>query len=191
MFFFVCLFLFFCFFCLPSLIFPNQDLSNHYYCLFQFETIWLYDGNVDYLKGKHISLFIAAMLLLLISLPYTAILIFIQYLQHWSSYRVLFWVKKLKPLFDAYTGPYKDRHRYWAGLLLLVHIVLFLMFSIYILTSIFWQSLRMYVLSLLVYLATAGSVYKALYLDVIEYSFFFKPSVLVSTTCGYLLLPVQ
>jgi len=44
--------------------------------------VWLYDGNVDYLKGKHILLFIAALLLLLISLPYTAILIFIQYLQH-------------------------------------------------------------------------------------------------------------
>ena len=92
--------------------------------------VWLYDGNVDYLKGKHIPLFIAALLLLLISLPYTIILIFIQHLQQWSSYRVLFWVKKLKPLFDAYTGPYKDRHRYWTGLLLLVRIALFLMFSV-------------------------------------------------------------
>jgi len=44
--------------------------------------VWLYDGNVDYLKGKHNPLFIAALLLLLISLPYKAILIFIQYLQH-------------------------------------------------------------------------------------------------------------
>jgi len=44
--------------------------------------VWLYDGNVDYLKGKHIPLFIAALLLLLISLPYTVILIFIEYLQH-------------------------------------------------------------------------------------------------------------
>ena len=35
---------------------------------------WFYDGNVDYLKGKHIPLFIAALLLLLISLPYTFIL---------------------------------------------------------------------------------------------------------------------
>ena len=77
--------------------------------------VWLYDGNVDYFKGKHIPLFIAALLLLLISLPYTFILNFIQDLQHWSSYRVLFWVKRLKPLFDAYTGPHKDKHRYWTG----------------------------------------------------------------------------
>ena len=38
--------------------------------------VWLYDGNVNCLKGKHILLFIAALLLLL-SLPYTIIPIFI------------------------------------------------------------------------------------------------------------------
>ena len=27
------------------------------------------------------------------------------------------------PLFDAYTGPYKHKHRYWTGLLLLVRVV--------------------------------------------------------------------
>ena len=33
--------------------------------------VWLCNGNVDYLEGKHIPLFIVA-LLLLISIPYTA-----------------------------------------------------------------------------------------------------------------------
>ena len=37
-------------------------------------------------------------------------------------------VNKLKPLFDAYTGPYKDKHHYWTDLLL-IHIGLFIMFS--------------------------------------------------------------
>ena len=33
--------------------------------------VWLYDGNVDYLKGKHIPLFIAALILLIfLSIPY-------------------------------------------------------------------------------------------------------------------------
>ena len=107
--------------------------------------VWLYDGNVDYLKGKHIPLFTAKLLLLLISLPYTAVLIFIQYLQHWSGYRVVFWVKKLKPLFDAYTEPYKDRHCYWTGLLLLVRILFFFLCSQQVLKEVltltFWQSL--------------------------------------------------
>ena len=93
--------------------------------------IWLYDGNVDYLKGKHIALFVAALLLLVfISLPYTVALLFIQCLHYRSRYRILAWVRRLKPLFDAYTGPYKDKHRYWPGLFLVVRIVLFLVFSV-------------------------------------------------------------
>ena len=67
--------------------------------------IWLYDGNVDYLKGKHIALFVAALLLLLfISLPYTVALLFIQCLQYRSRYRILAWVRRLKPLLDATEG---------------------------------------------------------------------------------------
>ena len=93
--------------------------------------IRLYDGNVEYLKGKHIALFVAALLLLvLISLPYTVALLFIQCLQYRSKYRLLAWVRRLKPPFDAYTGPYKDKHCYWPGLLLVVRAVLFLVFSV-------------------------------------------------------------
>ena len=73
--------------------------------------VWLYDGNVDYFKGKHVPLFIAALLLLiLVSFPFTATLLFNQCLQKLSNKRVLCWVGKLQPLFDAYTGPYKVQH---------------------------------------------------------------------------------
>ena len=146
--------------------------------------VWLYDGNVNYLKGKHIPLFIAALLLLLVSLPYTAILIFIQCLQHWSSYRVLFWVKKLKPLFDAYTGPYKDRHRYWTGLLLLVRIVLFLIFSMNTRgsTEINLLAIILTVLSLFTHGIVVGIVYKTWSLNAIEHSYFLNLGVLSTAT---------
>ena len=146
--------------------------------------IWLYDGNIDYLKGKHIPLYIAAHLLLLIFLPYTAILISIQFLQKRSSYKLLSWVKRLKPLFDAYTGPYKDRHRYWTGLLLLVRIVLFLIISMnsHGKADINLLAIISTVLSLLVYLAFAGGVYKAWYLNIIQYSFFLNLGILSSAT---------
>ena len=75
--------------------------------------VWLYDGNVDFLKGKHIPLFIASLLLLiLVSIPFTLSLVSIQWLQRISHYRPLFWAHKFMPLFDAYTGPYKHKHRY-------------------------------------------------------------------------------
>ena len=146
--------------------------------------VWLYDGNVDYLKGKHIPLFVGALLLLLISLPYTLILIFIQYLQHRSSHRVLFWVQKLKPLFDAYTGPYKDRHRYWTGILLLVRILLILIFALNTRGSpdINVLAISLTVLSLFMHAILAGNVYKTWHLNVIEYSFFLNLGVLASAT---------
>ena len=146
--------------------------------------VWLYDGNVDYLKGKHIPLFIASLLLLLISIPYTTLLIFIQYLQHRSSYRVLFWVKKLKPLFDAYTGPCNDRHRYWTGLLLLVRIVLFLTFSLNTRgnADINLLAIILTVLSLFMHDVLFGTVYKTWSLNAIEYSYFLNLGVLTSAT---------
>ena len=146
--------------------------------------IWFYDGNIDYLKGKHIPLFIATLLLLLISLPYTVILIFIQLLQKFSSHRVLFWVKKLKPLFDAYTGPYKDRHRYWTGLLLLVRIVLFLIFSLTTPGSadVNLLAITVTVFSLFMHSVVVGTVYKTWSLNVIEYSYFLNLGILSTAT---------
>ena len=39
--------------------------------------VWLHDGNVLYLQGKHVALFLAALLLLLtVSLPCTTLLLF-------------------------------------------------------------------------------------------------------------------
>ena len=53
--------------------------------------VWLYDANVDYFKGKHIPLFMAAVLVLIfLTVPYTALLFFIQCLQVTTNYRVLF-----------------------------------------------------------------------------------------------------
>ena len=133
--------------------------------------VWLYDGNVDYLKLKHMLLFVAAVFLLLLSLLYTAILIFIQCLQHRSKYKVLFWVKKLKPLFDAYTGPYKERHRYWTGLLLLVRIVLFLVFSTNVLgdPAINLLATCTAVLCIQLHTSFTGGTYKVWYLNALEF----------------------
>ena len=92
--------------------------------------VWLYDGNVEFLRGKHLVLFILTLIFLSLSVPYTLSLVTIQWLLRVSHYRVLFWVQKFKPLFDAYTGPYKTRHRYWTGLLLVVRLVVLIAFSL-------------------------------------------------------------
>ena len=89
--------------------------------------VWREDGNVDYLQGKHIPLFIVALSFGLVTLPYAVVLFLVQWLQKHN--RVCSWVVKMKPLFDAYTGPYKTNYRFWTGLLLLFRILLFVTFT--------------------------------------------------------------
>ena len=91
--------------------------------------VWLYDANIDYLVGKHIPLFLVAILVFLfLFLPYTLLLLFGQWLQAISHLRLFSWINRLKPFMDSYHAPYKPKHRYWPGLLLVLRIVLYLRF---------------------------------------------------------------
>ena len=147
--------------------------------------VWLYDGNVDYLKGKHIPLFIAALMLLtLLSIPYTLVLLCIQWLRLLPSYRILFWVRKFKPLFDAYTGVYKRQHGYWTGLLLLVRAGLFLVLALNILgePSINLLATASSTFCLITYLASFGGMYRQRYINLIEYSFLMNLGILSTAT---------
>ena len=149
--------------------------------------VWLYDGNVDYLKGKHIPLFVAALFLLVfVSAPYTAVLLLIQWLQKWSFLSVFFWVRKLHPLFDAYTGPYKVKHRYWTGLLLLVRVCLFLVFSLNSLgdPTINFLAVVAMTFCLLTYVSFTGGIYKLWFLNVLENAFILNLGLL-SAAVGF------
>ena len=137
--------------------------------------VWLYDGNIGYLKGKHIYLFAAAaVFLLFLVLPYTLVLVFVQSLQAKSGWKVFSWVNKLKPLFDAYTGPYQDKHRFWTGSLLLVRNILLLIFAFNTLGD---PSLNLLVialasLSLTVLFGVFHPVYRKRYCNILEFSFY-------------------
>ena len=136
--------------------------------------VWLYDGNVQYLKGQHIYLFMVAFLLLIaVSLPYTAMLLFVQLLQKLSNHKIFFWVVKLHPLFDAYTGPYKLKHRYWTGLLLLARACLFLVFSLNLLgdPTVNLLAISLTALILCAYNSIIRGVYKQWWLNLIEVVF--------------------
>ena len=121
-------------------------------------------------------MFTALLLFVVFFIPYTLILFAIQWLQSFSHYKVFGWINQFKPLFDTYTGPYKDKHRYWTSLLLLdsVRIALFTVFS----TNTSWRSshqLAGYItvtnVCLFAYLALFAGVYKVCLLNILEYSF--------------------
>ena len=80
--------------------------------------------SLQYGNVEHSLLFIAAALVLLfLWLPYTCILLFAQCLQRCRVQKISRLVSKMQPLLDAHCGPFKDKHRYWFGLLLVVRAV--------------------------------------------------------------------
>ena len=107
---------------LITLEFTVLEYSSHDQTL-----AWSFDGKIPYFSLEHSFLFAGGLTVLLVLwLPYTFALFFIQCLRRYSHYRLLRWVNKLKPLFDSYLGPLKAKHHYWIGLGLLARLVLLL-----------------------------------------------------------------
>ena len=103
-----------------------------------------------------------------------------------SHYRVLFWVVKLKPLFDAYTGPYKDKFHFWTGFLLVIRITLFIAIASNTTKGpILNLSLVCVTAAILLLLCQAG-VYKAWPVSIIE-SFTYFNLIIFSMGMAYVL----
>ena len=90
-------------------------------------SVWVLDGNIEMDSSKHVALFIFALIIFLVLfIPYTFLLVFDQWLQRFSNWKLLSWAKnhKLRAFLDTYHAPYKGQHRYWTGLLLVFRIIL-------------------------------------------------------------------
>ncbi len=152
--------------------------------------VWLQDGNIPFLDasdGRHIGLFVASFLvLLLLFIPYTLLLLTSQWLQIKSHWKVLSWLNKpqLRSFLDAYHSPYKPRHRYWTGLLLLVRFALLLTTArtSFINPSVNFLVLQIFVLFMLTWAVINGGVYKKWYLNILESFFFLNLGLLATST---------
>ena len=92
--------------------------------------LWLMDGNVVYFSAPHAVLFFTALLaVLLYILPLTLLTLLAPCLQARTNHRMMRWVVRIKPLLDAYQGPYKDKYRHWTGVMLLLRLILFAVIS--------------------------------------------------------------
>ena len=148
---------------------------------------WLYDANVDYLVGKHIPLFIVAgLVFLFLFLPYTLLLLFGQWLQAISHLKLFSWVNsaRLKPFMDSYHAPYKAKHRYWPGLLLVLRFSLLLVFALNR-----QQDPSINLLAILVgagiphlWSWVSGGLYRNWCLDALEGSFMLNLTILAAAT---------
>ena len=148
--------------------------------------VWVHDANVP--LAMYIPLVLVALLFLLfLFLPYTLLLLLGQW--RFSKKRchcLLAWVQSLavKYVLDSYHAPYKNKHRYWTGLLLLLRCALFLVFAFNIRGD---DSINLLVISsatsgIFIWFALSGMVYKSLYLNVLELSFILNLDTLAVAT---------
>ena len=135
---------------------------------------WYIDANVQYVGGYcHLPLFLFSVaVLILLIVPYTFYLLAIPLFEGPLSKYMCCCQKYMKPFFDAYGGPYKDKCRFWTGFLLLVRVILALVVSLDIkatisldvLTSLLFVIISMYFL--------LKGIYQHLPLACLEMSFF-------------------
>ena len=96
-------------------------------------TVWSVDGNIEYGSGKHLILVVFSCGVLVIGLAYPVLVLCAPLLERYSDKCIPEhrWnpVAKLKPLLDAYGGPYKDKYRFWTGVTLTVRLTVTVTFS--------------------------------------------------------------
>ena len=147
--------------------------------------VWLLDGNMPAMKGSHIPLVVMSIVTLVVYvIPFTMFVLLAPWLQARSGHCLLRWVNKIKPLLDAYQGPYRDKFRYWTGLLLLVRIVLFAIFGGNALGDprINLFAISAVVLTLVVFWVIAGKVYKTLWMKLLESFFLLNLGIFTGAT---------
>ena len=164
-------------------------------------TVWLHDGNISFLQGKHLALFIFALLFfVLLFLPYNFLLVVGPWLQNISGERddesklkasvrkiLVGWFEdyRIKSFVDTYTVPYNPGYQYWTGIFLMLRCILFLIFA----TSAFRNSsatLMAVTTSLLTVTfltrVFTGRIYKNWYVDMLEGLFLLNLGILSVAT---------
>ena len=143
------------------------------------ETVWLPDGNVPYFRGKHVTLVLVALLIILVGVPYTILLLLWQWLVRAPEWKVFKWTRntKFNAFISVYHAPYNSKYRYWTGLLLLVRVVLYITASVTVsadpqtsllITNILVGSL------FVIKEITGARVYKKSFLSIIETVLYFN-----------------
>ena len=144
------------------------------------KAVWLSDASLPYLSGKHIPLFIVAILILLIGVPYTIILISWQWLSRLPNWTAFGWVRnsKLASFMDAYHAPFVPRNRYWTGLLLFGRVMLYLTAAINVSGEprVNLLAVLMVIGSIFLLHAYSGLriIYKQWILDIFEFTTYFN-----------------
>ena len=137
-------------------------------------TVWSVDGNIEYGSWKHLILVVVSCGVLVIGLAYPVLVLCAPLLERYSHKCIpqQRWnlVTKLKPLLDAYGGPYKDNCRFWTGVTLMVRLILTVIFSFTLGRFVFFNAyiIITVIVGILTFWSFTNGVYKSVYLSVLE-----------------------
>ena len=141
--------------------------------------VWFFDGNLSYFANSHLLLMgFVLVFLVIFGLPYTLVLLFSRCIEGpLSGKRRFRWLFKVKPFFDAYNGPFKDKCRFWTGFLLLARLVIALVIA-YTNTSATQGAIITTVAILVILALCYKGVYRQHYLNILECFFFINLIIL-------------
>ena len=143
------------------------------------DIVWLLDPSVVYLKGKHIPLFVAGVLIGVVGSMYTLLLFF----GHWVLHCPV--LSKMKAFLNAHYAPFTPKNSFFFGLLVMVRLVLYLVsaFNVHGDPNVSLVSIMMVLVLLLsLKLVITGKIYKKWLVGAIETSFICNIMVFTITT---------
>ena len=153
---------------LYSIKIPCTDDKNNTITLLR----WYIDANIQYVRGCHLPLFLFSLaILILLIIPYTFYLLTIPLFEGPLSNYMCCCHKLstyMKPFFDAYGGPYKDKYRFWTGFLLLVRVILALVVSLNTETTASLDVLTSFLIVIMFIYILLKGIYRHIFLDYLE-----------------------
>ena len=145
-----------------------------------YKLVWYRDGRIPYLGSKHIPLFIVGLLSGIVLLWFTFSLLLVQCLQRKTHMICFKWVERVRPFFDAFTGPCQDNYRFWPGFLTFMRLGLYILNTVTLTFSGSHLQTKLTSLGTAIVCVTILSfscifphgVYKKWPLNMLEFSFF-------------------
>lgn len=143
-------------------------------------TVWSVDGNLTYFSFPHVLLFTVGLaVMLFLWIPYTFILLSMQWLRRLSDFQLLNWIARFHPVYDAYFAPLKHRHQYLFGVLLLVRGILLTTFASTLNISHSTNLLLLLIFAaILSFYIIVGQPYRSAAVQIIQASFFLNLTLL-------------
>ena len=137
---------------------------------------WSVDSNIKYLHDKHIPLFVVSLVFLFIGSIYTGVIFLGQWLQRYTGRYCRSSIDPfiiLKPFIDAYYGPFKDKYRFWTGLLLVIRMFVTGLFAV---TTGIIPQVNNYIITIIAFvlLPVSRGIYRMKVNTVLEMFFLFN-----------------